>query len=359
MTLGYVVGGAVGVRGSWANGVATNGRRGLRHTCSGGRRVTVRAEADKTSAVDKTSDELAPPPSTFYQAVTQAQDAAEEALKAGQRLIEVEFPPLPQDQLDSSAVGAYAVIDANLKLVVDFAKRFADQGKRVSLALPDAAEKDRALELCNEQEEPYPNIRLGSLTDSYKGTFLDRLLTTGVEKDIAVRDDDDMYIVLGASCQELPDVERLAEKAGKKPIVFFNLKLDTARGDLGLPAFPPKSLHFRFLCRIVPVYYLRTRTYSRSVPQPPYVVNYSGALYRVFPGKYQVLLNTTNGKYKRVDTFDERPSLGEVRDVLTKAMNIPVRETPAPLLDFLRKGVKSTTWWEEDYEKQESNNWRK
>ena len=60
------------------------------------------------------------------------------------------------------------------------------------------------------------------------------------------------------------------------PIVFFNLKLDTLRGDLGVPAFPSKDLHDRFLSRVRPIYYLKTRQYSRSKLEPPFVVNYQG-----------------------------------------------------------------------------------
>mmetsp|Transcript_8590 Transcript_8590/g.38297 ORF Transcript_8590/g.38297 Transcript_8590/m.38297 type:complete len:347 (-) Transcript_8590:1484-2524(-) len=246
---------------------------------------TVSEVAEKV-AKDETGDE--PPPSTFYQAVTQAQEATELALSKGFRLLEVEFPPLPQSMLDSAAIGTYTVVDANYKLVLDYAKRWADQGKRVAIAFPDAAEKDRAVENSNEMEEPYPNIRLSTLVDGFKGTILDRLLTAGVERDVSVREDDDMFIVMSASCQELPQVEKMCNKAGERPVIFFNLKLDTLRGDLGLPAFPPKDLQYRFLSSILPVYYLRQRSYSKTVPQPPYVVNYSGALFRAFPGKYQV-----------------------------------------------------------------------
>lgn len=50
----------------------------------------------------------------------------------------------------------------------------------------------------------------------------------------------DIYVALVFSCQELPDLQELHKIAPDAKIVFFNLRLDTLRGDLGLPAFPPK-----------------------------------------------------------------------------------------------------------------------
>ncbi len=71
-------------------------------------------------------------------------------------------------------------------------------------------------------------------------------------------------------------------------VVLWNLELDSLRGDLGLPAFPSKEVHHAFLSTFRPVFYLRPRDYSKSVPVPPYLVNYSGALFREYPGPWQV-----------------------------------------------------------------------
>lgn len=297
--------------------------------------------------------DVTPPPNTFYQAITQAQNAVEEALARKFKLLEVEFPPLPTSKLESAAVGAYEVADANLRLALDFSLRYAKQGKKVVIAFPDRIERDRA----EEETSTHENIRLSCLRDSRPGWAIERLWTSPPVES-AVLEDDDMYIVLGASCQELPDVERLVKSAGDRPLILFNLKLDSARGDLGLPAFPRRDLHYRFLSKVLPVYYLRTRTYSRSIRRPPYIVNYSGALYRVFPGPYQVLLDTSGGKYRRLTTLEERPALGEVRDYLTKGMNLEEDRVNNGKKSFLFRGYKSTTWWEDDRTLQQSNNWR-
>lgn len=314
-------------------------RRNASRHCRRQRSQLQRNGLNSLRALSVAAESHTPPPTTFYQAIQQAVDAAKAALDDGERLLEVEFPPLPTAQLESSAVGAYDVLDANIRLAVDFAKPFAKDGKQVAIAFPDIVEKDRAVQQNNEMDEPVPGIRFSALRDASLSSIFERIWTKP-DIEIAVRDNDDMFVVIGASAQELPDVEKLTEAAGSRPVILFNLKLDSARGDLGLPAFPRKDMHRRFLSRVLPVYYLRTRTYSRSLTKPPYLISYSGALYRVYPGKYQVLLDTPEGRYERLDVLDARPALGEVRDTLTNGLNINV-----PFKQFLGK---SKTWWEED-----------
>ena len=180
-----------------------------------------------------------------------------------------------------------------------------------------------------------------------------------------------MYIILVASAQELPDVEELYEQIKdiepenseqhKPVIVFYNLKLDILRGDFGAPAFPSKDFQDRFLSRVKPVYYLRTRQYSRSTNKPPFIVNFQGCLFRAYPGHYQSLLDTGTGRYRKVVGNDIRPGLGEFKEQLTDALReegvIAGKEEEGKLFGFLRTGYKTTTWWEEERENA-SMEWR-
>lgn len=80
-------------------------------------------------------------------------------------------------------------------------------------------------------------------------------------------------------------------------MVFWNCELDTLRGDLGLIGFPPKSVQFEFLSGCKPVYYVRQRDYAKTVSVAPFNVNYSGCLFREYPGPWQVMIRDDTGKY--------------------------------------------------------------
>jgi hypothetical protein len=51
-----------------------------------------------------------------------------------------------------------------------------------------------------------------------------------------------------------------------------------------------QALHYDFLSGFKPVFYLRQRGYSKSVPVAPFVVNYDGALFRTYPAGWQVCI---------------------------------------------------------------------
>jgi hypothetical protein len=167
----------------------------------------------------------------------------------------------------------------------------------------------------------------------------------------------DMHIVVGASCQELPAIQKLAELAPGKPLICFNLKLDTLRGDLGLPAFPPKAIHHDFLCRVKPVYHMRPRSYSLSLSVPPFLIAYSGVLFRRYPEGYQTLLDRGRQSYRRVKVQAERPNLGTFKAQLTAALKLSDEKASASAIS--QAGFKQSTWWEDDAEGLDvSKEWR-
>lgn len=287
------------------------------------------------------------------------------AIADGYKLLEVEFPPLPANILEMDDVSAYDVSLANAKLAINFAKFFSQDGKKVAILLPDEAELNIALEALGGDNKPHPGVLISALRRSEDGddrvfkpeqVFLN--LFGSKAGAVKVVEGVDMYVIIGVSAQELPDVEELHELEKDKPIVFYNLKLETLRGDLGAPAFPGQDFQNRFLSRVKPSYYLLPRSYSRSIPNPPFLLNYQGALFRSYPGQFQTLLDTGTGSYRRVKGNSIRPGLGEFKAELTEALKVEgVIEEEGKVLGFLRTGYKTSTWWEGDREGV-SNDWR-
>mmetsp|Transcript_50320 Transcript_50320/g.58140 ORF Transcript_50320/g.58140 Transcript_50320/m.58140 type:complete len:422 (+) Transcript_50320:267-1532(+) len=333
------------------------------------------------------------PPASFFQLQQDCLAATQRALKDGIKLLEIEFPPLPANVLDLDDVSAYDVAQANLQLAVEFSRGLVrssegkDDGteiKQVAIMLPDEDEKAIAIErytgkttlqVTDETYKVEPGVIVSTLRRTEEGdtrlvkpeqTFLN-LFGMGDNSSqqragsVKPMDGIDCYLIIVASAQELPDVEALAAQVPTTPIIFYNLKLDILRGDFGAPAFPPKSFQDRFLSRVKPVYYLRTRQYSRSLATPPFLMNYQGCLFRSYPGQYQTLLDTGTGNYRRLEGKDVRPALGEFKEELTQALREEgvLPKTEGGALDFLRVGYKTTTWWEDDREEfNASNEWR-
>lgn len=107
----------------------------------------------------------------------------------------------------------------------------------------------------------------------------------------------DVFIVVNHSTTELPNVRRFVEEVVQNRIVvLWNLELETLRSDLGLFGFPSKDLHYDFLSQFKSVYFLRLRDYSKSITIAPFLINYSGALFREYPGPWQVNKTTQNAK---------------------------------------------------------------
>ncbi|KAL7442802.1 hypothetical protein ACHAXM_008470 [Skeletonema potamos] len=313
-----------------------------------------------------------PPPSSFFELQRASVRAATQAINDGKTLLEIEFPPLPAQVLEMDDVSAYDVAKANVNLALDFARSFVSTKEivgDVAVMLPDESECNIMLEDLKLERKPYPGVILTSLRRGEEGdtrlfkpeNLFIGLMGRGSGGTVKPIEGVGMYVIVVASAQELPDVEELYEQiknpddGGKEPvIVFYNLKLDVLRGDLGAPAFPGKDFQDRFLSRVKPVYYLRTRQYSRSVSQPPFIINFQGCLFRSYPGHFQTLLDTGTGRYRKVVGNDIRPALGEFKEQLTDALReegaIAKKEEEGAFFGFLRTGYKTTTWWEDERE---------
>jgi len=307
------------------------------------------------------------PPDSFQILLEEAVTATEAAVADGSLLIEVEFPPVPISKLEDSSLSAYDILQANLQFAVEFVKRLSkDEAtgapKKIALTLPDSAERQRATKFFGA-EEPYPGMRLWSLNGGAETPeeFSPMALFGSIFKQgsgqVVAAEWADMHMIIGASCQELPAIAKLAELAPNKPLLCFNLKLDVLRGDLGLPAFPPKDVHHEFLSRVKPVYYLRPRSYSLSLSVPPFLIAYQGVLYRRYPEGWQTLLDRGKSSYRRVEVADDRPNLGTFKAQLTSALKLADEQAANSAIS--QAGFKQSTWWEDDKDGRDvSREWR-
>ncbi|KAL3160873.1 hypothetical protein ABBQ38_009267 [Trebouxia sp. C0009 RCD-2024] len=302
-------------------------------------------------------------PQSFKEITEDAVKAVIAAIEKGHNRLEVEFPPLPTSDTNSRTSDDY--IDANVRLGLSAAGMInAINGKRIHLLVPDRAEYVRSYKMFKPSLDLSDGmLTMGYLTEGRKG-FMGGLSKLFGNNENAVASPGeaaakaDMYICVNASTVELVDIEKyVAEYVGDKPIVLWNLELDTLRADLGLLGFPKKDLQYRFLSSFLPAFYIRQREYSKSVAVAPYIMNYAGALFREFPGPWQVMLRQDNGRYVCVAEDKQRHPLGVVKQTLMQAMGLDTDKKGSPMA-FFRTGYRTTTWWEDASELDKFDTWR-
>ena len=291
-----------------------------------------------------------------------------DALNDGEKLLEVEFPAVPGEDADYKAASD-VYIDANVQYGLVIGSNLYEQlGKRVEICLPDGVEFRRAKKVFANSLMMTEGVSLntldgkkqdGSITGMFQKMSEGKGLRSGsIDEEM---DDDfanaDVFIIVNVSCGELPDMEQFVKtRANGRPIILLNNQLDTLRADLGLFSFPPKSLHYDFLSFFKPVFYLRSRAYSRSIAVSPFVVNYSGAVFREYPAPWQVMIKQSNGVLACIAEDEDRFTLGEAKDEMLLALGL--NDPEGSFMKTARSGLVVNTWWEEEDDAEKSDAWR-
>lgn len=129
-----------------------------------------------------------------------------------------------------------------------------------------------------------------------------------------VEPDDDIYLVVNPSSIEVASVESLCNEATDQPVVLLNPQLeDVAIVGIGYAA---RQLRERFLSQIETCYYLRPME--------------NAAVYRCYPGPWQIWRETTPNEYALVSDLPNRPS-GEDIDRILYGDSVP-ESTPTDSL---------------------------
>lgn len=191
------------------------------------------ASAPLLDATAESETALSMPPESFQILLENAAASTDAAIADGQNLIEVEFPPLPVSKLEDSSLSAYDILSANLQFALTYIKQLEKKAdgspRKVALTLPDASERSRALQFFGD-EEPWPGTKLWSLNGGDKAADEGFMALFGSafkqgSGAVVAAEWADMHLIIGASCQELPAIQKLAELSPSTPLVCFNLKV--------------------------------------------------------------------------------------------------------------------------------------
>jgi len=336
-------------------------------TSIGRARPSARGFALSERASDERADGRATyAPESYSEMCRDAFASVRDCLEDGKTRIEVEFPAIPGEDADYKAASD-VYIDANVRYALAIAQSLNEEMKmKIDVVVPDGVEYRRAKKIFEATLDLSPEVRINALdgvkNDVFGSAFSALVGNKGLRTRAAYEIDNDFsqadaFIVVNLSTIELETLEKFTlETAKERPVICLNTQLDTLRADLGLFSFPSKDLHYRFLSTFTPAFYMRMRNYSRTINVSPFVVNYSGAVFREYPAPWQVMIKQSNGVLACVAEADDRFTLAEAKEEMLIALGI--NDPDDSPMKKLRSGYKTSTWWEDDTDKELSDAWR-
>lgn len=279
------------------------------HLCSSTKR------AASCHAASKDKERLVTFPDEFPACIKQAQEATIAALADDHRLIEIDFPSAGLMSVAGDAEGANEMT-YNMQHLRQFTRIWQQKSKTTRIFFPDISELKLA-QYGKKKDPDADSWEVDAVWDqtSFQLDYLTKpsgLLDIGIDlsnNDPAsrVHPTDEVLIMAYPSFdpREMDAVGKIWNEAAKEQgqsIILFNAELDRLRNGYYPKSFYPKmaKLSREFIPNVEAAYYLHNFKGAGG-----------GALFRAYPGPWQVLLRLQEGMTV-VHTQEERPSLKEV-----------------------------------------------
>ncbi|MCC5625555.1 DUF1995 family protein [Nostoc sp. CHAB 5715] len=210
-------------------------------------------------------------PNSLEDAIAQSRLAVQAALADGCTRIQVEFlfPELKFMPVAEQFLPLFTEYDSRLKIF------FADAGA-AALARRDWG------------DAPFQILDIGTGRAASLQT--------------KIQPEDEIFLFIAPTSVEVPQLEKLCEVIGDRPLVLLNPRLEDA-GTVGI-GYTARKVRDRFISTIESAYYLRP-------------VDDETALYRCYPGQWEVWLET-GGEYQRIAELPKKPSGDELDLILLK-----------------------------------------
>jgi hypothetical protein len=117
-----------------------------------------------------------------------------------------------------------------------------------------------------------------------------------------IQPEDEIFLFIAPTSVEVPQLEKLCEVIGDRPVVFLNPRLEDS-GTVGI-GYAARQIRLRFINNIESCYYLRP-------------IDEQSALSRSYPGQWEVWLET-DGEYQIIAELPTKPSGDDLDQILLK-----------------------------------------
>ncbi len=219
-------------------------------------------------------------PNSLEEAIAQSRLATQAALADGYTRLQVEFvfPELKP-----------------LVVAADFLPLFAEYESRLKIFFADAG--GAALARRDWADVPFKILDIGT--------------GRAASLQSKIQPEDEIFLFINPTSVEVPQIEKLCEIIGDRPLVMLNPRLEDA-GVVGI-GYTARQTRQRFISTIESCYYLRP-------------VDDQTAILRCYPRQWEIWVET-NGNYQKIAELPKKPSGDELDLILSKGQTQTTTDT--------------------------------